>query len=215
MTTVPSTPALRTPNDAPSFEERRKSLMLERPDLFAVNSKYAPKLSFVERCAVYAYWKAGVERRLLAVTFGINRGTVNFIVTPSSPHYKNVRKEFQELGLEQFGRTYMSDEWDAKIKEARKTVDVTLSDDELKASKEALAEPNKRASSKEGEHTVFYPGIGSQEGQSGKVKIEWMTHEGATAWFATVDPFGVMGTGHTTSAAALKAFLEENMAELV
>jgi hypothetical protein len=195
-------------------------LLQDRPDLFSVNSKFAPKLSFVDRCSVFAFWKAGIERRTLAAAFGINRGTVNYIVTPSSPHYKNVRKEFKDLGVDEFMRRYLTEEWAQKVEAAKGSYETQFADDDVKKMRSMEVGPNPRAKSKAGEHLVKYPDIGNTIGPVEKIEVVFGTCKSLGSppfdgWFIKSPSGGDMGNAKhcATSAAAFKAFLEDNMAE--
>lgn len=67
------------------------SLVYKRPN------RFAPKLTFANRCEILALHRKGVPREVLANMYAIDRRTVTHICTNSSPHYKNVRQE--EVGL--------------------------------------------------------------------------------------------------------------------
>jgi hypothetical protein len=65
-------------------------------------SKFAPKLTFDQRCEILALRHAGVRREVLANMYGVDRRTITHIYNPFSPHYKNVRELEIGMGKEQF-----------------------------------------------------------------------------------------------------------------
>ncbi len=84
----------------------------------ANQGKFQSKLDFADRCSVLAFVKAGVQRNLIAKTFAVDRRTVSHIVNPASPHYKDVRKKYEELGPEQFKLEYITEAWSLKVAES-------------------------------------------------------------------------------------------------
>jgi hypothetical protein len=85
---------------------------------FADRGRFAPKLDFAQRCEILALYKQGVGRKILADAFGIDRRTVTHIYNPASPHYKEVRAEFNRLGEEDFRNTYVTEGGAARVASA-------------------------------------------------------------------------------------------------
>lgn len=128
------------------------------PSLLASNSKFVVKLTFAERCAIYGLWHLGSERRRLAACFNVNRSTLNFIVKPSSPHYKNVRKEFKDLGAKAFIDTYVTSEVIDRFNSYRDAPEIKLSDAELKEQHlHEKGQPNKQANRLSGPFSMVAP----------------------------------------------------------
>lgn len=82
---------------------------------FADRGRFAPKLSFAQRCEILALYKQGVSRKVLADAFGVDRRTVTHIYNTASPHYKEVRAEFNRLGIDDFKATYLTEEGVKKV----------------------------------------------------------------------------------------------------
>ena len=70
------------------------------------STKFAPKLSFAQRCEVLALFRCRCSRELLAKLYNVDRRTITHIYNPKSPHYKNVREEELRLGRDNFVRQY-------------------------------------------------------------------------------------------------------------
>ena len=131
------------------------------PEAFAVNNSMAPKLSFFDRCVVYGLWVRGMSKRVLAAAFGVNRSTIAYITNPSSAHYRNVRREFRDLGDDRFHSTYTdSNEAKARWYEKLRTAALSSAEDtkdEDQASvvvDNVMRVANKSAKSHEGGHAI-------------------------------------------------------------
>jgi hypothetical protein len=134
-------------------EKLQQELMAEHPDWFTVNSKFVAKLSYADRCSLYAFGRIGVKVPVLSLAFGVNRATVRHVMNPSSPHYKNVRKEYAEHP-EDFIKRFITPEWRRKIELATANVAETMhTDAELaKRPRDKL----KRANTAEGHHYIVF-----------------------------------------------------------
>lgn len=146
-----------------TLDQLQARLMAERPELFRTNSKYVAKLSFADRCAFYGLWKLDFTIEALCEAFGIARPTGRYIVRDSSPHYRDVRKEWVDLGRDEFGKRYVlspiGQEWMAKAMEAKQSASRTNREDASVRAKSSTA--NKKAKQRQGEVTlVFGPVMG-------------------------------------------------------
>jgi hypothetical protein len=102
--------------------------------------KFAPKLSFTQRCEVLALFRIGCSRELLHKLYKVDRRTITHIYNPKSPHYKNVREEELRLGRENFIKEYA-------------TADVTAAAYSLLAATKDEGN-NKNANKKRGVHNL-------------------------------------------------------------
>jgi hypothetical protein len=108
----------------------------------AINSKFEPKLDFVQRCQILALYRRGCTRESLAKVFGVDRRTITHIHNAQSPRYKNVREEELRLGRENFIDRYL----DLDVLRA-----VTLS---VNPTEEDKSINNKKSNKMQGIHTV-------------------------------------------------------------
>jgi hypothetical protein len=83
---------------------------------FPKTGKYDSKLDFDQRCEILALYRHGIGRATLAEAYGIDRRTVTHIYNPKSVHYRSVRAEEQNLGIEQFQRRYLTENALVKLK---------------------------------------------------------------------------------------------------
>lgn len=74
------------------------------------NEKFAPKLTFHQRCEVLALRRKGCTRESLAHIFDVDVRTITHIYNDQSTRYKNVREEEQILGRENFLLKYLTPE---------------------------------------------------------------------------------------------------------
>lgn len=143
------------------YEELMKQIQTTMPEALVVNSKYVPKLDFASRCAAYAAYKAGLQKRVIALAFGINPATMGYIIRPNSPHYRDVRRTYQEMGHEKFLLQYLTPEIMERLNEAAKNPELKLSIDELRSVNSAAANvANPKADKSKGRH-VFEDGTGT------------------------------------------------------
>jgi hypothetical protein len=71
--------------------------------------KFAPKLSFGQRCQALALRRLGFTREVLSKMFKVDRRTITHIYNESSPHYKNVREEEKLIGTPNFVTKYVTE----------------------------------------------------------------------------------------------------------
>lgn len=93
-------------SDTMSKEEMLEYLRLA----YADRGKFAPKMTFFQRCEVLALYRKGITREALAEMYGVDRRTITHIYNPTSVHYKNVRQLEINMGREIFMRTYLNEE---------------------------------------------------------------------------------------------------------
>ncbi len=132
-------------------------------------TKFEAKMTFEERCAVLAAQKAGIQRRVLAAAFAIDRRTVTHICNAASPHYKDVRRKLAELGPDEFRREYLTETVARRIADA-----ASLPEAEMPSSP---VSNNHRAAKMSGVHTIN--GV--------KVNISWETVNGTSGWYYYTD----------------------------
>jgi hypothetical protein len=68
--------------------------------------KWAPKLTFEERCGYYFAFLIGVDKSIIARASGLNRGTVTRLVNRHYRAYDEVHLKYDELGLDTFRERY-------------------------------------------------------------------------------------------------------------
>jgi hypothetical protein len=145
--------------------------------------RFAPKLNHEERCQLLACYLKGVNRRLLAVAFGINRRTVTHIYNTNSPHYKDVRKELEMLGRDAFINKYLSEDVANRLKEAennkRTQVLMQLNDKEEMQLANRLITPNPKRTKDAGLH-VIHP---DHCEYSHRVRIGWVNGFHGEGWY--------------------------------
>lgn len=128
------------------------------PHMLKRNLKFVSKLTFDQRCQILALDWIGMSRRVTAVAFGVARSTVAYICNPSSPHYRDVRKRFADLGRERFIAEYLTQDVISHVNSFQDHPDVALSMDSIKERESiAPATPQYRANKFEGEHTLTDP----------------------------------------------------------
>lgn len=136
----------------------------DHPELLAENSKYKAKLTFTERCEALAAYKAGVERPIIAATYGINISTLNFIIQPQSKSYKDVRREYNDYGHDRFIEKYLTPSALERIAKGGHDWKATLPAkdfDEVKQNLSTTGKPDPRAKRYEGRHTMTWMGAGT------------------------------------------------------
>lgn len=127
--------------------ERYKNLNLEEvkaliPLMSCDRTKFAPKLTFHQRCEILAMHHAGISRELLAKAYNIDRRTVTHIYNSTSEHYRDVRRQQLELGQAAFQKKYLTQD----------VLDKVLAQRQLRET--AVQANNKSANKKAGPHTV-------------------------------------------------------------
>jgi hypothetical protein len=149
--------------------------------------KYAPKLSFEQRCEVLGLWRLGYTRESLSRIYGVDRRTITHVYNQQSPHYKNVRVELLRMGLDNFLAKYVTPEVQARAQAF------------IEHNKEEFNNP--RANKKAGLHTVrndmckydHRVTIGWVEAGVGNVEVSgWyyrdLDSEWPDAWFTAGGP---------------------------
>lgn len=212
----------------------RDRLTAERPDLFVINDKYAPKLSFFDRCCLFGFHKLGITAPVLAEAFGLNRSTVRYIIRPASKHYKPVRKEWAELGEEAFNKRYTASpdakQWLDKVEAAKKATLAKVNDKTSQALALEASLPDPRAKQSVGLHAVHIPApeparhvsvtvlwvdVLNKDAEWGEnVEFDEDGNQRTPGWYLTVsDPaFGALSglaSNSRTSTSALKGFLKD------
>lgn len=72
--------------------------------------KWAPKLTFEERCGFYYAFTLGVPREVIVRASGLNRGTVMRLVNRKYKAYARVHRIFDEIGAIEFHNRYYTKE---------------------------------------------------------------------------------------------------------
>jgi hypothetical protein len=161
--------------------------------------KYAPRLDFRTRAAIYAlYHHKGVARGPLATAFGLARITVAHI-TDTSERYKSVKAKCAQMGLEAFYTAYVTE---SDILSVNSTL---AAQTPLKPKQSRIVD----ASDYEGQHvvngiTVDIQYLGYDNGRRDK-KAGWYWRMWDSAEFN-----GIPARAGETSAEVYK-FLEENL----
>ena len=167
------------------------------PDALTKNSKYVPKLTFEGRCSLLACLKMGFSRRLVAATFGINQATTSYIIRESSPHYREVRREYRDLGHDRFVAQYLTPEVLERLHAHRNDPALKMTVDEQRSINAAAAnKPNPKADKYRGRHPVHDPISGSTL----FIDMQWVDDPGPlphnpfgdvereAGWYFKVDP---------------------------
>lgn len=120
---------------------------------------FVPKLSFAERCQIYALVKRGLSRKAVAAYYRVHIVTVHHVMAVNSKHYRRVREEYNALGDVQFSVRYFNDE--AKTKEILAFIEAWFK--ERSSTKPPTHNrplgPNRAASSRAGVHQFMHPTI--------------------------------------------------------
>ena len=123
------------------------------------NDKFAAKLTFEERCAIYGLFKSGAATNVLSLAFGITKPTVGYIIRTESRYYKSVRAKYKELGHNFFLFTYVKEEHIAKVNEAAKSYQAKQTEAQLREAAAQTSEDvgigHKRADHKAGRHLLW------------------------------------------------------------
>lgn len=82
---------------------------------FTQQSRFAPKLDFAQRCEVLAFYRSGISRVILAKAYNIDRRTVTHMANPNSPHYHDIRREWERLGPDEFKKRYITEEGGQRV----------------------------------------------------------------------------------------------------
>jgi len=87
---------------------------------------FAPKLTLAERRGILALHYKGVNQRVLAAAFGINRRTLAAMVNPHSQRYKGLRKAMDDIGPKEFCDTYITEALTLKVNAALNSAESKL-----------------------------------------------------------------------------------------
>lgn len=115
------------------------------------SDKFTAKLDFSQRCAILALVRSNIQRNVVAAAFSVDRRTVGHICNDSGPHYKEVRRRFNEMGLEAFRETYLREDIVEAVAKAATTAEAKASNAGYAESKEGVSA---RANRKAGLHTI-------------------------------------------------------------
>lgn len=117
------------------------------------DTKFAPKLSFAERCEVMAFYLSGYKVPALAAAFGLHRRTVSSIVNRNARYYQDVTEEFDKRGRDDFVRTYLTEAGAMKLASVANSPEVKMNEPAYRGLKSTGDGPDKRKKSQEGTHT--------------------------------------------------------------
>jgi hypothetical protein len=81
--------------------------------------KWAPKLTFEERCGYYFAYTTGISKEAIAAVSGLNRGTVTRLVNRRYRAYAGVHQKYDELGADAFREAYYSPALAAALAQAQ------------------------------------------------------------------------------------------------
>jgi hypothetical protein len=81
--------------------------------------KWAPKLTFEERCGFYYAYTIGVSKETIAAASGLNRGTVTRLINPRYRAYAEVHRKYGELGADAFREAYYPPALAARLAQAQ------------------------------------------------------------------------------------------------
>jgi len=116
-------------------------------------TKFAPKLTFDQRCTALALDKVSVHRNIIAELFGVDRRTVSHICNAHSTHYRSVRDHYKRMGHEAFITEYVTPETVGAIKLIKIRMPSPDNKKPVMPSVKAGV-PNPRATKSKGLHTV-------------------------------------------------------------
>lgn len=150
------------------------------PELTRDASKFEPKLSFDDRCALLALHRKRASREILAAAFGINRRTINKIVSPVSPRYRDVRDREKSLGADAFAERYIKEHHIEAMRAAATKPEVTQTDREYfgqtAAARTAEGGASRRATSCEG----IAPTYLEHREETHNIEVAWLEANTAT-----------------------------------
>jgi hypothetical protein len=81
--------------------------------------KWAPKLTFEERCGFYYAFLSNIPRETIVAASGLNRGTVVRLTNRRYKAYSSVHQKFDELGLDAFREAYWTPALAARLAAAQ------------------------------------------------------------------------------------------------
>ena len=179
--------------------------------------QFAAKLSMEERCGILAAYLSGVNRRILAVAFRINRRTVTHIYNPNSPHYNEVKKELFRMGKEEFVTRYFTESIAMRIKQAESDATAQkyagMTDKEVSEHPVGLIKPSQRRKAHEGYHTIKPDWCA----YSHRIQVAWVAGHFGDGWYykdldgSFPDTWMHSGEESTISSTAALKGAEENV----
>lgn len=212
------------------------------PGALKDDAKFQAKLSFDRRCAILALDWCGYSRRLLSKAFGVNRSTIAYVCNPSSPHYRDVRRRFAEMGKEAFIEQYATNDIISFVNAFKGDPELELSRDQIDElrSNNSLLSANKAATKQAGSHRM----VGAVFDHGIRFDIVWIgdPHNKAApnpGWYVVIDDTeaaqyggevegplwywnsdpehntGLTGQAFRTSGQALDAFLKNDEGKLI
>ena len=138
--------------------------------------KFAPKLSFAQRCAILYLSTQGADSYKLAETFGIDPRTVGRMVNPDSPRYKDVRDEFSRLGPEEFKAKYYTEAIHDKMQNFSKAFSEAVA-------KKSRERADKAARTQEGWHRIHR----AFDNKEVRIEIRWQEEPGPGWYYRDID----------------------------
>lgn len=168
------------------------------------SGKFKPKLTHEQRCQILALVRSGIKRELVGAAFEVDRRTVSHICNPQSPHYRDVRKHYIELGPEEFNKRYLTEEAVLRVRDRKIVV-------------APKADTSPRADRMAGQHTI--PARAGLREYSHRVEIAYLKDGAAgPGWYyrdldSKTDAEGWYHSGEAslkTSSACFEA-IEENL----
>jgi len=81
--------------------------------------KFAPKLTFEERCGLYYAGKIGIPDWAILKVAKIHRSSLTRLLDGKHKAYLEVREKYQSLGHEEFGHRYYTEELQQRIAAAQ------------------------------------------------------------------------------------------------
>lgn len=137
------------------------------------DGKFKPKLDFNERCSILALVMSGVDRRVVAVAFGVDRRTVGHVVNKQSVHYKDVRREYARMGHDAFVAAHLTEQAALKVAAAASDPAVFKTDSQIRE-ETGVSVPSARAAKMAGIHVVKP----EQCEYSHRIEVKWMDGDG-------------------------------------
>lgn len=136
------------------------------------NSNFEAKLTFAERCSLYALHLRGTSTAMLAAAFGVNRRTVTHLCSPDSSRYRNVRDQFKAMGQDAFMAEYFTETAVERLNAAAHKAEVTESTAEYrtKTMAERGGHASERATSCSGLSTIKLP----HHEFSHRIEVAWL-----------------------------------------
>lgn len=150
------------------------------PSMLRSSTKYKPKLSFDERCAILALYHYGMKKDIIADVFSVDRRTVSHVTNTQSIHYRNVREERVDCGGDDFFTKYVTEDVHKKIIGYKERKDAEPVPTKVEEPPLEAGMPNQRMHQKKGLHSV----TGAISGERRNIEVYWNNAlEDNTGWF--------------------------------